>query len=78
VLTTSALRVIEGHVRTYRHTWRGSVISTFASPLFVLVAMGIGLGRLIDDGPGGVPYLVWLAPGLLAAAAMHTAAGESS
>ncbi|HKX74750.1 MAG TPA: ABC transporter permease [Acidimicrobiia bacterium] len=78
MLATSALRVVEGHVRTYRHTWRGSVISTFASPLFVLVAMGIGLGRLVDDGPGGVPYLVWLAPGLLAAAAMQTAAGDSS
>lgn len=78
MLTTSALRVVEGHARTYRHTWRGSVISTFASPLFVLVAMGIGLGNLVTDGPGGVPYLVWLAPGLLAAAAMQTAAGDSS
>jgi lipooligosaccharide transport system permease protein len=42
--------------------------------------MGIGLGSLVDErgGPGGISYLTWLAPGLLAAAAMQTAAGESS
>lgn len=80
MLATTTLRVVEAHARYYRRTWRGSVISTFASPLFVLVAMGVGLGSLVDNqgGPGGVPYLVWLAPGLLAAAAMQTAAGDSS
>ncbi|HUO45207.1 MAG TPA: ABC transporter permease [Acidimicrobiia bacterium] len=80
MLANSSFRVIEAHARYYRRTWRGSAISTFASPLFVLVAMGIGLGSLVDSqgGPGGVPYLVWLAPGLLAASAMQTAAGDSS
>lgn len=78
--TTSTLRVVESHARYYKRTWRGSVISTFASPLFTLLAMGMGLGSLVDrqGGPGGVPYLTWLAPGLLAAAAMQTAAGDSS
>ncbi len=77
---TTTLRVVEAHARYYRRTWRGSVISTFASPLFTLMAMGMGLGSLVDQagGPGGIPYLSWLAPGLLAAAAMQTAAGDSS
>ncbi len=80
MLANATLRVVEAQARYYRRTWRGSVISTFASPLFVLVAMGIGLGSLVDNqgGPGGVPYLQWLAPGLLAAAAMQTAAGDSA
>ncbi len=57
------------------------MISTFLSPVLFLVAMGIGLGSLVDQGRadlGGTPYLSFLAPGLLAATAMQTAAGDSS
>lgn len=55
-------------------------MSTFLSPVLLLLAMGVGLGSLVDDrgGPEGLPYLTWLAPGLLAAAAMQTAAGDSA
>jgi lipooligosaccharide transport system permease protein len=75
-----ALRVVEANARIYRQTWRGSVISSFAVPLFTLVAMGSGLGRLVDDSGGvnGSDFLAFLAPGLLAATAMTTAAGEAS
>lgn len=74
------LRVIEAEFRRYRHTWRASVITSFVNPVLMLSAMGVGLGSLVDrqGGPGGLPYLVWLAPGLLAATAMQTAAGEST
>jgi len=81
-MATAALRVVEAHARVYRRTWRGSVISTFLSPVFYLLAMGVGLGTLVDRGAGtasvGVPYLTYLAPGLLAAAAMQTGAGDGS
>lgn len=44
--------------------------------------MGVGLGELVDEGTGGasldLPYLTFLAPGLLAAAAMQTGAGDAS
>lgn len=78
--TPAPFRVVEAGARRYRHTWRASVISSFLNPVLLLVAMGVGLGSLVDDrgGPGGLPYLTWLAPGLLAAAAMQTAAGESA
>lgn len=79
----AAMRVIEAHARVYRRTWRGSVISTFLSPVLFLIAMGIGLGALVDQGAGradlgGIPYLSFLAPGLLAATAMQTGAGDGS
>lgn len=75
-------RVVEASARVYRRTWRGSVISTFLNPILYLLAMGVGLGQLVDEGTGtaslGVEYLTFLAPGLLAATAMMTGAGDAS
>lgn len=75
-------RVVEANARVYRRTFRGSVVSTFLNPVLFLLAMGVGLGQLVDAGTGDatldLPYLTFLAPGLLAATAMTTAAGDSS
>ena len=73
------LRVFEHRFATYRRTFRASIISSFLSPVLFLTAMGIGLGSYVSDSSalGGVPYLVFLAPGLLAGTAMQTAAFES-
>ena len=70
-------------VAQYRRTWRGSAISTVLEPLGFLAAMGFGLGLLVDNGSGadslgGVGYLEFIAPGLLAAATMQAAAFEST
>jgi lipooligosaccharide transport system permease protein len=67
----------------YRRTWRGTAISTVLEPLGFLAAIGLGLGTLVDDGNGtssvpGGSYLAFIAPGLLAATAMQTAAFEST
>jgi lipooligosaccharide transport system permease protein len=66
----------------YRRTWRGSVVSTVLFPVLFLASMGLGLGSLVDSsasrGVDGLPYLVFLAPGLLAATAMQTGVGEST
>jgi lipooligosaccharide transport system permease protein len=79
---SGVLRVVESGARVYRRTWRGSVISTFLNPVLFLLAMGVGLGSLVDEGGGGadlgMPYLTFLAPGLLAATAMQTGAGDAS
>jgi lipooligosaccharide transport system permease protein len=79
----TALAYFESRARTYRYTWRASVISSFLNPVMFLAAMGLGLGSLVDTGSrgnviDGVSYLAYLAPGLMAATAMQTAAGDSS
>ncbi|MDT0165563.1 ABC transporter permease [Actinotalea sp. AC32] len=65
----------------YRRMWFGTAVSSFLAPLLYLVGMGWGLGRLVDDGAGGaggVPYLLFVAPGVLAATALQVAAGETT
>ena len=42
-----ALRQVDYWVTVYRRTWRGSVISSFVTPLFYVVAMGVLLGGFI-------------------------------
>jgi lipooligosaccharide transport system permease protein len=75
------LRAVERDAAVLRRLWRGAAFSTVVQPLLFLGAMGMGLGRLVDDGAGpalaGGEYLAFVAPGLLAASAMQTAAGDS-
>jgi len=73
--------VFEGKMLNYRGNWKGSVVTSILEPVLFLAAMGIALGTLVDEGgrlDQGVDYLVFLAPGLLAATAMQTGAFEST
>jgi lipooligosaccharide transport system permease protein len=69
-------------IRQYRRRWRGTLVVSVANPLLFLVAIGAGLGRLVtaDDAAvlGGVPYLAFFAPGMLAAASMQNGIVESA
>jgi lipooligosaccharide transport system permease protein len=73
-------RVFEHRFLQYRRTFRSSIFSSFLSPVMFLTAMGLGLGAYVSDSAaiGGVPYLVFLAPGLLAATAMQSASFEAT
>jgi lipooligosaccharide transport system permease protein len=80
--TPLSLRVFEAEARIYRHTWRGSVVSSFLNPILYMVAMGVGLGSLVDEnipsGLEGISYLAFIAPGILVATAMQTGATEGA
>jgi len=60
----------------YQRTWRASIWSSVFGPLFYLGAMGYGLGSLVDKNGtaslGGVPYVVFVAPAVLAVQAMNS------
>jgi lipooligosaccharide transport system permease protein len=76
-----AFRAFQSWLVNYRRTWRGTIYSSVLMPVLYLGAMGLALGRLVNQhgtaGLGRVSYLVFLAPGLMAATAMQTAVGES-
>lgn len=75
-------RVFEHRFMQYRRTFRSSIFSSFLSPVLFLTAMGLGLGSYVSSSAvpslGGVSYLVFLAPGLLAATAMQSASFEAT
>jgi lipooligosaccharide transport system permease protein len=75
-------RVLEHRLVQYRRTFRSSVFTSFLSPLLFLTAMGLGLGGYVDRSGtaalGGLTYLQFLAPGLLAATVMQSAAFEAT
>jgi lipooligosaccharide transport system permease protein len=74
------LRVTEREARTWRRFWRTYALAGVAVPLLFLSALGLGLGGLVDDNRSsveGVEYLVFVAPGILAATALQGAAGDT-
>jgi lipooligosaccharide transport system permease protein len=74
--------VVEHRALQYRRTFRSSVFTSFLTPLLFLTAMGIGLGGYVNASStaalGGVSYLQFLAPGLLVATSMQSAAFEAT
>jgi lipooligosaccharide transport system permease protein len=78
--TPLTARVVEHQAAIFRRFWRSSVTFYVLNPVLFLAAMGVGLGGLIDERTGdvdGVPYLTFVAAGLMAAGAMLGAAAES-
>ncbi len=81
------LRVYGYMLLRYKRTWRGTLTTSFLYPLLYLLAMGIGLGHLVDNHLatsgglgrlGGVSYVEFIAPGLLAATAMQMGMNEAT
>lgn len=81
--TPAPLLVWEGHLAVYRKIWKSHVFGAFVQPVLYLLGMGVGVGALVDDDPasisslGGVSYLAFLAPALLATTAMMSG-GQTS
>jgi len=74
--------VVEHRAVQYRRTFRSSAFTSFLTPLLFLTAMGIGVGGYISPSAsaalGGYSYLQFLAPGLLVATSMQSAAFEAT
>jgi lipooligosaccharide transport system permease protein len=73
--------LVERNLYVYRRTWI-VILSGFFEPLFYLGSIGFGLGALVGGvtGPGGqqISYQLFVAPALLASAAMNGAVAEGT
>ena len=81
-LTESLGRQYDYWWTVYKRTWKASVVSSFVSPIFYVLAMGVLLGGFIEGDPaqleGAPSYLAFIVPGLVAAHAMQTAVSETT
>ena len=51
------------------------LLTALGNPIIYLAAMGIGLGALVTSQVAGVPYLIFVAPGLLVSTVATSGAG---
>lgn len=76
-----ARRLVERNVLSYRHAWV-ALVSGFAEPVFYLFSLGVGLGALVvsvrTEGGREVPYAQFVAPALMASAAMNGAVYDAT
>lgn len=81
--TPGPVRVAFWHATVFRHFWVSNILTSIVQPLLYLLGIGVGVGALVNrtarsaDVLGGVPYVVYIAPGLMVTTAMSLAATES-
>lgn len=73
-----AWAVVEYNLLAARRFWRPLVIGGIVMPVLTAASLGIGLGQVVDSEQLGVPYFQFVAPALIAAAALMSATGEAT
>ncbi len=72
--------LVERNFMVYRRTWL-TIVSGFFEPLFYLLSIGVGLGKLVPHisyAGADVRYTAFVAPALLASSAMNGAIFDST
>jgi lipooligosaccharide transport system permease protein len=76
-----AWTMVERNLMIYRHTWP-VILAEIFEPLLYLLAFGVGIGELVGAVPGlndaSITYPEFVAPALLATAAMNGAMNETT
>jgi len=70
-----AIAVWQRNAAMYRRTWKLNLLPNFFEPLLYLLSIGIGVGSYVTQMEG-MSYVQFLAPGLVAVAAMNGASFE--
>ena len=79
-INTAPLRLVERNALAWRHSWWVIASGAF-EPLFYLLGLGIGMGALvgsIDIDGTQIAYKNFVAPGLMASAAMNGAVFDTT
>jgi lipooligosaccharide transport system permease protein len=70
-----AFRVWQRHFTVYTKLYKSSIVLNFVEPILYLVALGLGLGAFVRE-INGVPYINYIAPGIVASSTMFAASFE--
>jgi lipooligosaccharide transport system permease protein len=76
-IVTHSLAVCRRQYLVWRNIIWASMTTNVANPLLFLYAFGFGLGAVIDD-MGGLSYLAFVVPGMMAYSAMFAASFETT
>jgi len=72
-----AFRVWQREVSVYKYVYRSTIVSNLIDPLVYLLALGFGLGAYVTR-IAGLPYIQFIAPGLIASSIMTAASFETT
>lgn len=70
-----AFRVWQRNLKVYTKLYKSSIVLNFVEPTLYLIALGIGLGGFVKE-INGVPYIKFIAPGIIASSSMFAATFE--
>src|SRR5512140_2724840 len=70
-----AFRVWQRHLTVYTKLYMSSIALNFVEPVLYLAALGLGLGAFVKE-INGVPYINFIAPGIIASSSMFAAIYE--
>ncbi|MBF0329390.1 MAG: ABC transporter permease [Nitrospirae bacterium] len=70
-----ASKVWQRNLKVFTKLYKSSIALNFVEPVLYLFAMGIGLGAFIQEIKG-MPYINYIAPGMIASSSMFAAAYE--
>lgn len=76
LMPTHVLAVWRRNFLVWKQLAGASMLGNFGDPFLYLLGLGYGLGAYIGD-MGGIPYMAYLASGILCSSAMNTATFES-
>lgn len=71
----SAFRVWQRNFTVYTKLYKSSFALNFVEPLLYLAALGLGLGAFVNE-INGMPYIKFIAPGIIASSSMFAAIYE--
>lgn len=69
------MRVWQRHFTVYTKLYKSSFVLNFVEPVLYLTALGMGLGAFVKE-INGIPYINFIAPGIIASSAMFAAIYE--
>lgn len=70
-----ALALFSRNFKVWRKLLGPAIVLNFGEPLIYLLGLGYGLGKLVGE-IGGMPYLAFIASGVVASSAMNTVSFE--